>query len=203
MISVATGFQSSVNIAYDINDEKKLKNYIPTKSALKLLEDILLSTGKDSTDRARILIGAYGKGKSHIVLMILSILMKKDITLFEKLIPVIQKEKPELYQLVTNYYAGNDKILPVVITYYTDKSFSFVIKTPPAAVQLKEVAKVKTGSAQPNRQKVGSVTWDQVKTIAEDKMADLNCFTLDSAMRLIAGTARSMGITVEGDFPEM
>lgn len=116
MISVATGFQSSVNIAYDINDEKKLKNYIPTKSALKLLEDILLSTGKDSTDRARILIGAYGKGKSHIVLMILSILMKKDITLFEKLIPVIQKEKPELYQLVTNYYAGDDKILPVVIT---------------------------------------------------------------------------------------
>ena len=80
MISVATGFQSSVNIAYDINDEAKLKNYIPTKSALKLLEDILLSTGKESTDRARILIGAYGKGKSHIVLMILSILMKKDIT---------------------------------------------------------------------------------------------------------------------------
>ena len=76
MISVATGFQSSVNIAYDINDEAKLKNYIPTKSALKLLEDILLSTGKESTDRARILIGAYGKGKSHIVLMILSILME-------------------------------------------------------------------------------------------------------------------------------
>lgn len=92
MISVATGFQSSVNIAYDINDEAKLKNYIPTKSALKLLEDILLSTGKESTDRARILIGAYGKGKSHIVLMILSILMKKDITLFEKLIPVIEKK---------------------------------------------------------------------------------------------------------------
>lgn len=116
MISVATGFQSSVNIAYDINDEKKLKNYIPTKSALQLLEDILLSTGKDSTDRARILIGAYGKGKSHIVLMILSILMKKNISLFEKLIPVIEKEKPELYQLIQNYYAGNGKILPVVIT---------------------------------------------------------------------------------------
>lgn len=116
MISVATGFQSSVNIAYDINDEKKLKNYIPTKSALQLLEDILLSTGKDSTDRARILIGAYGKGKSHIVLMILSMLMKKDISLFEKLIPVVKKEKPELYQLIENYYASNDRILPVVIT---------------------------------------------------------------------------------------
>lgn len=94
------------------------------------------------------------------------------------------------------------KILPVVITYYTDKSFSFVIKTPPAAVQLKEVAKVKSGSAQPNRKKVASVTWEQVKAIAEDKMNDLNCFTVESAMRLIAGTARSMGITVKGDFPE-
>lgn len=93
------------------------------------------------------------------------------------------------------------KILPVVITYYTDKSFSFVIKTPPAAVQLKEVAKVKSGSAQPNRRKVATVTWDQVKAIAEDKMADLNCFTIESAMKLIAGTARSMGITVSGDFP--
>ena len=115
MISVATGFQSSVNIAYDINDDKKLKNYIPTKSALQLLEAILLSTGKDSTDRARILIGAYGKGKSHIVLMVLSLLMKKDISLFEKLIPVIKKEKPELYQVVRNYYDSGDKILPVVI----------------------------------------------------------------------------------------
>ena len=90
------------------------------------------------------------------------------------------------------------KILPVVITYYTDKSFSFIIKTP---VQLKEAAKVKTGSAQPNRQKVASVTWEQVKAIAEDKMNDLNCFTIESAMKLIAGTARSMGITVKGDFP--
>lgn len=115
MISVAAGFQSSVNIAYDINDEKKLKNYIPTKSALQLLETILLSTGKDSTDRARILIGAYGKGKSHIVLMILSILMKKDLSLFEKLIPMMKREKPELYQLVSNYYASSDRILPVVI----------------------------------------------------------------------------------------
>ena len=94
------------------------------------------------------------------------------------------------------------KVLPVVITYYTDKTFSFVIKTPPAAVQLLEAAKKKSGSAQPNRQKVASVTWDQVKAIAEDKMPDLNCFTIESAMRLIAGTARSMGITVSGEFPE-
>ena len=93
------------------------------------------------------------------------------------------------------------KILPVVITYYADKSFSFIIKTPPAAVQLLEAAKVKSGSAQPNRKKVASVTWDQVRAIAEDKMADLNCFTVESAMKLIAGTARSMGITVKGDFP--
>ena len=78
---------------------------------------------------------------------------------------------------------------------------SFVIKTPPAAVQLLEAAKVKGGSAQPNRKKVASVTWDQVRAIAEDKMSDLNCFTVESAMKLIAGTARSMGITVKGDFP--
>lgn len=103
------------------------------------------------------------------------------------------------FNAATQAQAG--KILPVVITYYTDKSFSFVIKTPPAAVQLKEVAKVKSGSAQPNRQKVASVTWEQVRAIAEDKMADLNCFTIQSAMRLIAGTARSMGITVNGEFP--
>ena len=93
------------------------------------------------------------------------------------------------------------KILPVVITYYADKSYSFEIKTPPAAVQLKEAAKIKTGSSTPNRNKVAEVTWDQIKAIAEDKMPDLNCFTVKSAMRLIAGTARSMGITVKGDFP--
>lgn len=116
MISVATGFQSSVNIAYDMNDDGKLKNYIPTKSALSLLEDVLLSTSQNSTDRARILIGAYGKGKSHIVLMILSILMKKDPELFEKMMPVISSEKPELYQLIQNYYHGSNKILPVVIS---------------------------------------------------------------------------------------
>jgi large subunit ribosomal protein L11 len=93
------------------------------------------------------------------------------------------------------------KVLPVVITVYKDKSFDFVVKTPPAAVQLLETAKLKSGSAESNRKKVAAVTWDQVKAIAEDKMSDLNCFTVDSAMRMIAGTARSMGITVEGDFP--
>ncbi|PWD98369.1 50S ribosomal protein L11 [Marinilabilia rubra] len=93
------------------------------------------------------------------------------------------------------------KVLPVVITVYKDKSFDFVVKTPPAAVQLLESAKLKSGSAEPNRKKVASVSWDQVKAIAEDKMSDLNCFTVDSAMRMIAGTARSMGITVDGEFP--
>ena len=94
------------------------------------------------------------------------------------------------------------KVLPVVITYYTDKSFDFVVKTPPAAVQLMEAAKVKGGSAEPNRKKIAEVTWEQVKAIAEDKMPDLNCFTLDSAMKMVAGTARSMGITVKGSCPE-
>ena len=93
------------------------------------------------------------------------------------------------------------KVLPVVITYYTDKSFDFVVKTPPVAIQLKEATKLKSGSAQPNRTKVGSVTWEQVKEIATDKMPDLNCFTIESAMRMVAGTARSMGITVTGEFP--
>ena len=93
------------------------------------------------------------------------------------------------------------KILPVVITYYADKSYDFVVKTPPAAVQLMEVAKVKKGSAEPNRKKVAEVTWDQIRTIAEDKMPDLNCCTIEAAMSMIAGTARSMGITVKGEFP--
>lgn len=93
------------------------------------------------------------------------------------------------------------KVLPVAITVYADKSFDFVIKTPPAAVQLLEAAKLKSGSPESNRQKVGSVTWDQVKAIAEDKMPDLNCFKIDSAMKMIAGTARSMGINVKGNFP--
>lgn len=95
------------------------------------------------------------------------------------------------------------KVLPVVITYYDDKSYDFVIKTPPAAVQLLEAAKAKKGSGEPNRKKVAEVTWDQVKAIAEDKMPDLNCFTLSSAMSLVAGTARSMGITVKGEKPEL
>ena len=93
------------------------------------------------------------------------------------------------------------KVLPAVITVYSDKSFEFVIKTPPAAVQLLEAAKLKGGSAEPNRLKVGKVTWDQVKAIAEDKMPDLNCFVIESAMRMVAGTARSMGLTVQGTPP--
>lgn len=93
------------------------------------------------------------------------------------------------------------KVLPVIITVYADKSFDFVIKTPPAAVQLMEAAKVKKGSPQSNLQKVGKVSWDQVKTIAEDKMQDLNAFTIESAMSMVAGTARSMGLTVSGKKP--
>jgi large subunit ribosomal protein L11 len=93
------------------------------------------------------------------------------------------------------------KVLPVVITVYSDKSFDFIIKTPPVAVQLIDATKIKGGSAQPNRNKVGSVSWDQVKGIAEEKMSDLNCFTVESAMRMVAGTARSMGITVSGTAP--
>ena len=89
------------------------------------------------------------------------------------------------------------KVLPVVITYYADKSFEFIVKTPPVAVQLVELTKIKSGSAEPNRKKVAKVTLEQVKTIAQDKMVDLNCFTLDAAMKLVAGTARSMGITIE------
>ena len=93
------------------------------------------------------------------------------------------------------------KVLPVIITVYTDKSFDFIVKQPPVAVQLKEAAKVKSGSAQPNRSKVGQVTWEQVAEIAKNKMPDLNCFTLEAAMRMVAGTARSMGINVVGEFP--
>ena len=115
MISVASDFQYSVNIGYDLNNDDKLKNFIPTKSALSLLEDILLSTNTNSTNRARVLIGAYGKGKSHIVLMILSMLMKKDISLFEKILPLLE-ENPRLNQCIQNYYDSENKILPVVIT---------------------------------------------------------------------------------------
>jgi len=94
------------------------------------------------------------------------------------------------------------KVLPVVITVYSDKSFEFIIKTPPAAVQLLDAAKIKSGSPESNRKKVGTVTWDQIKAIADDKMQDLNAFKTSSAMRMIAGTARSMGLKVKGEFPE-
>ena len=94
------------------------------------------------------------------------------------------------------------KVIPVVITVYADNSFDFVTKTPPVAVQLLEVAKLKSGSEEPNRVKVAAITWAQVKQIAEDKMTDLNAFKVSSAMRMVAGTARSMGITIKGSFPE-
>ena len=93
------------------------------------------------------------------------------------------------------------KVLPVIITGYCDKSFDFVIKQPPVAVQLKEAAKIQSGSAEPNRKKVAKVSWDQIREIAQDKMTDMNCFTLEAAMRMVAGTARSMGIDVDGEFP--
>lgn len=93
------------------------------------------------------------------------------------------------------------KVLPVVITVFSDKSFTFVVKQPPIAVSLKEAAKIQKGSGEPNRQKVASVSWDQIRTIAEGKMADMNAFTLKSAMTMVAGTARSMGIKVTGTFP--
>jgi large subunit ribosomal protein L11 len=93
------------------------------------------------------------------------------------------------------------KVLPLVITVYNDKSFDFIVKTPPAAVQLLEAAKLNSGSAEPNRNKVGTVTWEQIQAIAENKMADLNAFRIESAMSMVAGTARSMGITIKGDSP--
>ena len=93
------------------------------------------------------------------------------------------------------------KIIPVIIQVYGDKSFDFITKQPPVAIQLLEVAKIKSGSAEPNRKKVASITWDQVRAIATDKMKDLNAFEIEKAMSMVAGTARSMGITVNGDFP--
>lgn len=98
--------------------------------------------------------------------------------------------------------ASAGKVLPVVITVYSDKSFSFVVKQPPVAVSLKEAAKIQKGSGEPNRNKVATITWDQVRTIAEGKIQDMNAFTLKSAMSMVAGTARSMGIQVIGAFPE-
>jgi len=93
------------------------------------------------------------------------------------------------------------KVIPVIITVYKDKSFVFIIKSPPVAVQIMEASKLKKGSPEPNRQKVATITWDQVKAIAEDKMKDLNAFTIESAMKMVAGTARSMGVKVKGTFP--
>ncbi len=93
------------------------------------------------------------------------------------------------------------KVIPVIITVFKDKSFNFVIKTPPVPVQILEALKIKSGSAEPNRNKVASLNWDQVRTIAEEKMPDLNCFTVESAMRMVAGTARSMGVRVKGNPP--
>lgn len=93
------------------------------------------------------------------------------------------------------------QVLPVIITVYTDKSFDFIVKTPPAFIQLMDVAKIQKGSTESNRKKVGTVTWDQVRTIAEGKMVDMNCFTIESAMKMIAGSARSAGINVEGSAP--
>lgn len=104
-------------------------------------------------------------------------------------------------QLNARTQAQAGKVLPVVITYYTDKSFDFVVKTPPVSVTLLEITKQQKGSAEPNRKKVASVTWEQVRQIAQEKMQDLNCFTIESAMKMVAGTARSMGITVTGEFP--
>ena len=94
------------------------------------------------------------------------------------------------------------KVIPVIITVYKDKSFDFIIKTPPVAVQILEAAKLKKGSPEPNRSKVATITWEQVQTIAEAKMVDLNAFSVDSAMRMVAGTARSMGVKIKGKFPE-
>ena len=103
------------------------------------------------------------------------------------------------FNAATQAQAG--KVLPVVITVYNDKSFTFEVKQPPVAVSLKEAAKIQTASGEPNRKKVATITWDQVKAIAEQKMPDLNAFTLKSAMSMVAGTARSMGIVVSGEFP--
>ena len=104
------------------------------------------------------------------------------------------------FNAATQAQAG--KVLPVVITVYSDKSFTFEVKQPPVAISIKEAAKIQSGSGEPNRKKVASITWDQVKEIAQGKMPDLNCFTLASAMKMVAGTARSMGITISGKFPE-
>ena len=118
--------------------------------------------------------------------------------------PALGQKGINIMEFCKAFNAQTDKLeglLPVVVTVYSDKSFSFVVKTPPAAVQLLEAAKIKKGSGEPNRSKVATVSWDQVKAISEDKMVDLNAFTVESAMKMIAGTARSMGIKVKGQAP--
>lgn len=94
------------------------------------------------------------------------------------------------------------KVLPVIITVYSDKSFDFIVKQPPVAVQIKDAAKISSGSAEPNRKKVGQITWEQIEAIAQDKLSDMNCFSIEAAMRMVAGTARSMGVNVVGEFPK-
>ena len=123
--------------------------------------------------------------------------MAKEIAAFIKL---QIKGGAKQFNARTQDKAG--KVLPVIITVYSDKSFTFVVKQPPVAVQIKEAAKLAKGSSEPNRSKVGSLTWEQVKAIAQDKMPDMNAFTLKSAMKMVAGTARSMGVSVTGTFPE-
>ena len=119
--------------------------------------------------------------------------------------PALGSKGINIMEFCKQFNAGTQdkqgKVLPVLITVYGDKSFDFIIKTPPAAVQLKDAAKIQSGSKEPNRNKVGKVSWAQVEEIAKDKMADLNAFTLDSAMKMVAGTARSMGLTVDGTAP--
>ena len=120
--------------------------------------------------------------------------------------PALGAKGVNIMEFCKQFYARTQdkhgKIVPVVITVYADKSFEFVIKTAPAASQLLEAMKKKKGSSEPNRSKIGTVSWDQVKVIAEDKMNDLNAFSIQSAMKMVAGTARSMGINVKGNFPE-
>jgi len=119
--------------------------------------------------------------------------------------PALGQHGVNIMEFCKQFNAATQKqaglIIPVLITVYSDKSFDFIIKTPPVAVQLMEAAKIQKGSKESNRAKAGKVTWDKVKTIAEDKMPDLNCFTVESAMKMEAGTARSMGLTVEGKAP--
>ena len=119
--------------------------------------------------------------------------------------PALGSKGVNIMDFCKQFYARTQdkagKVLPVIITVFSDKSFTFIVKQPPVAVQIKEAAKIQSGSAEPNRKKVASITWEQVRAIAQDKMPDMNAFTLKSAMTMVAGTARSMGVKVEGEFP--